>query len=285
LRCLREVAHRGSIAAAADALWLTPSAVSQQIAALQKETGVQLLERAGRGVTLTPAARALVARSERVFEALGEAEATLSTSQVEPLGHIRVAMLPSLVRVALPVMEAMRAEHADLDFDLECGRIDVAVADWQDWAPAQRRYVGLEATELFADPVAVVYAPRYDLPSGELRWEHLADEPWVVGQPPWSFLKPIFHDYERAGSSPSVVARVRDLATALGLVREGWGVTALPRLAVAGSPEDIAWQVPKPLVFRRMVALTRPQGATVPAIRMLIERVCAESDRLPMRSG
>jgi len=75
LRVLRELAQRGTIAAVAEALWLTPSAVSQQLSALERETRVALVERAGRGVRLTAAGRVLVERSERVFEALDEAKA------------------------------------------------------------------------------------------------------------------------------------------------------------------------------------------------------------------
>jgi DNA-binding transcriptional LysR family regulator len=296
LRCLRELALRGSIAAAADALWLTPSAVSQQITVLHKETGVQLVERTGRGVTLTPAGRALVERAERVFEALDEAEAVLTTTQVEPAGCIRVAMLPSLVRIALPLMAAMRAEHPELTFEIEdletsqalaaldCGRIDLAVADRQEWISAKQRYGTLQVTELFADPIVVVHSPDRVPAADDLRWEHLTAEPWVIGQPPWSFLAPVFDSYEESGTIPPVVARVHDLATALGLVRQGWGVSALPRLAVAGQADGIAWQLAHPVVFRRMVAVTRPRGAGVPAIRMLVERLCAASDRLPARS-
>jgi DNA-binding transcriptional LysR family regulator len=297
LRCLRELALRGSVAAAADALWLTPSAVSQQLAALQKETGVELVERTGRGVILTPAGRALVEHAERVFAALEDAEAALSTFQVEPVGCIRIAMLPSLVGITLPIMEAMRTEHAKLTFEvedletdpalaaLECGRIDLAVVDRQDWLSTKQRFARLQATELFADPLVVVCGPDHSIAKEHIRWQDLAGEPWIIGQPRWSFLTPLFAAYEEAGESPQIVARVRDLSAALGLVRQGWGVTALPRLAVAANSTGVAWQIASQPMFRRMVAVTRPNGATVPAIRMLIERLSAASESLPTRSG
>jgi len=109
LRVLRELAQRGTIAAVAEALWLTPSAVSQQLSALERETRVALVERAGRGVRLTAAGRVLVERSERVFEALDEAEAALQALQSEPTGRLRVASFPSVVRVVFPLM--MRRLH------------------------------------------------------------------------------------------------------------------------------------------------------------------------------
>ena len=104
LRVLRELAQRGTIAAVAEALWLTPSAVSQQLSALERETRVALVERAGRGVRLTAAGRVLVERSERVFEALDEAKAALQALQSEPTGRLRVASFPSVVRVVFPLM-------------------------------------------------------------------------------------------------------------------------------------------------------------------------------------
>ena len=96
LRVLRELAHRGSVTAVADALWLTPSAVSQQLSALERETRVQLVERAGRGVQLTAAGKVLAEHSERVFEALDEATSALRALQSEPSGRLRVASFPSV---------------------------------------------------------------------------------------------------------------------------------------------------------------------------------------------
>jgi DNA-binding transcriptional LysR family regulator len=112
----------------------------------------------------------------------------------------------------------------------------------------------------------------------------VASQPWIIGQPAWSFLGPLFDDYMQDGGVPHVVARVHDLSSALGMVRQGWGVSALPRLAVAGQADGVAWQIARPMMFRRMVAITRPGGATVPAVRRLIERLTALSESLPPRS-
>src|SRR2546426_9044142 len=91
LRVLRELAARGSIAAVADALWLTPSAVSQHLSALERETQRKLVEKAGRGVRLTEAGQLLAERSESVFQALEDASAALRSLDVEPMGRLRVA--------------------------------------------------------------------------------------------------------------------------------------------------------------------------------------------------
>src|SRR5688572_22494947 len=120
LRVLRELAHRGSIAAVADALWLTPSAVSQQLSALERETRVQLVERAGRGVKLTTAGQVLADHSERVFEALDEAQAALQAPQTQPTGRLRVASFPSVVRLVIPpVLARLRERFPDLLVEVE----------------------------------------------------------------------------------------------------------------------------------------------------------------------
>src|SRR2546423_15648103 len=102
LRVLRELSHRGSITAVAEALWLTHAAVSQHLSALEGETHVQLVERAGRGVRLTAAGKVLAEHSERVFEALDEARSALRALQTKPSGRLRVASFPSVVRLVLP---------------------------------------------------------------------------------------------------------------------------------------------------------------------------------------
>src|SRR5919206_1670943 len=108
LRLLRELSERGTIAAVADALQFTPSAVSQQLAMLEREAGVQLLERAGRGVRLTDAAVVLVEHAEALLERAALAEADLAAAAGTVTGRGRIAGFRSvLVRIALPAMEAL----------------------------------------------------------------------------------------------------------------------------------------------------------------------------------
>src|SRR5262245_21520570 len=166
LRVLRELAHRGTIAAVAEALWLTPSAVSQQLSALERETRVQLVERAGRGVRLTAAGELLAAHSDRVFAALDEAKSALAALQTTPTGRLRIASFPSVVRLVIPqVMTRLRARFPELEVEVEdlegeqsleavrLGHVDLAVIDDLTWAPVD----GLQVTELFATPLVVVF--------------------------------------------------------------------------------------------------------------------------------
>src|SRR5215216_5332831 len=111
LRLLRELSERGTIAAVADALQFTPSAVSQQLALLERETGVRLLERAGRGVRLTDAALVLVDHAEALLERAAVAEAELAAAAGAVAGRGRVAGFESvLLRIALPAMDALAAD-------------------------------------------------------------------------------------------------------------------------------------------------------------------------------
>ena len=170
LRILRELAHRGSITAVAEALWLTPSAVSQQLSTLERETRVQLIERVGRGVQLTAAGKLLADHSERGFEALDEATAALRALQGEPRGKLRVASFPSVVRVVLPpIMMRLRSRFPDLRLEVQdlegeqsleairLGHVDVAVIDDLTWS-ATRRRDGLRRTDLFGTPLVVAFA-------------------------------------------------------------------------------------------------------------------------------
>src|ERR671932_1847391 len=108
LRLLRELNERGTIAAVADALQFTPSAVSQQLAMLERETGVKLLERAGRGVRLTDPGLVLAAHADALLERAALAEADLAAAAGTVSGRGRIAGFQSVaVRIAMPAIEAL----------------------------------------------------------------------------------------------------------------------------------------------------------------------------------
>src|SRR5918996_13185 len=112
LRLLREVALRGSITRAADALSYTPSAVSQQLAVLERECGVALVEREGRGVRLTGAAHRLVTRTDRILEELEHARADLDAWAADETSTLRIAAFPTAAKALLPgALTALRAAH------------------------------------------------------------------------------------------------------------------------------------------------------------------------------
>ena len=288
LRVLRELAHRGSITAVAEALWLTPSAVSQQLAALERETGVQLVERAGRGVRLTNAGSVLAEHSERVFDALDEAASALRALQAEPAGWLRVASFPSVVRLVLPpVMARLRARFPALRLEVEglegeqslealrLGHADVAVIDEEIWS-ASRRQDGLRRTELFGTPLVVVFASCGPWAAREtVDWAELRDVPQVSEHRASAFARSVEAVCRRYGFDPPIHARVHDAGAMLALVEAGEMVAVLPELAVLGQPQAVEWRPLVPTVERRLIAVTRVGQDQLPAVRGLVEELSA----------
>src|SRR3954454_11575426 len=148
LRVLREVALRGTVAAAADALGYTASAISQQLSALERECGSVLLERAGRRLKLTDAGQLLVERTEPVLAALEEAKAALEESQTTLAGDMRVASFgTAATSLVMPVVAALGASHPELRVvvdeheleggvrELRLGGLDLVIAHEYDHAP------------------------------------------------------------------------------------------------------------------------------------------------------
>jgi DNA-binding transcriptional LysR family regulator len=173
LRLLSELHARGTIAAVADALQYTPSAVSQQLALLEREAGVRLLERAGRGVRLTDPALVLVEHADALLERTSLAEADLAAAAGTVTGRGRIAGFQSvLLRIALPAVEALAREAPRLRCEfieaepeqalpaLALGDVDLVLGDeWQHqpW----RLSSALQRHELLRDPVHLVLPARH----------------------------------------------------------------------------------------------------------------------------
>src|SRR3954452_4238247 len=198
LRLLHELHERGTIAAVAEALRFTPSAVSQQLAVLEREAGVPLLERAGRGVRLTDAALVLVQHAGALLERAELAQAELAAAAGKVAGRGRIASFQSVaLRIAIPAMQALARDAPDLRCELvegepeqslpalALGDVDLVLADEWDHQPHPRP-AGISRHELRRDPVQVV------LPDGHpaagprrraVRLADLADAVWTTGHP------------------------------------------------------------------------------------------------------
>ena len=177
LRLLRELAHRGTIAAVAEALAYTPSAVSQQLSALEHEAGVPLLERSGRRVVLTAAATALVEYAEAVLALLDQASAMLDATRGELVGPLRIGAFNSAVRTILPAaLIALGRAHPALDLmvteldpaaapnALRCGEVDVALVHEYDCVPGTPE-PWLEIEPLLEETVYLASIPGADAES------------------------------------------------------------------------------------------------------------------------
>jgi len=243
LGVLREVDRRGTLARAAEALHLTPSAVSQQLAVLAREAGVPLLERQGRGVRLTGQARVLLEHADLIAAQLERARADLAAWEYGQRGAITVGAFSSGVSGLLPgalrafaaghpqvAVRVVEAEPPDLFTRLDAGRVDVAVA--VDFAAApphtDRRYT---RTDLLVDvldlalPAGHRFADRESVPLREL-----AGEPWIVGDARSCCGAVTRSVCAAAGFTPDIRHAVNDWQALAALVEAGLGVALVPRL-------------------------------------------------------
>src|SRR6478735_8326442 len=195
LRLLYELHQRGTIAAVADALQFTPSAVSQQLAVLERETGVRLLERAGRGVRLTDSALALVDHADALLERAALAEADLAAAAGTVSGRGRIAAFQSVaLRIALPAMDALRHDAPRLRCELigaepeealpalALGDVDLVLGDEWQHAP-WRMPDGLERHRLLLDEVMVALPADHPAARGSraVPLARLAEALWITG--------------------------------------------------------------------------------------------------------
>ncbi|TQM04190.1 LysR family transcriptional regulator [Pseudonocardia kunmingensis] len=290
LRLLRELSHRGTIAAVAEALAYTPSAVSQQLSALEREAGTALLTRGGRRVTLTPAALTLVAHSESVLAQLERAEADLAACRGGPAGPLRIGTFPSAARTVVPAaLAALAAAHPDLEprlheldpaavaAALRAGEVDVALVHDYDFVPAPPD-PGVGTTPLFDEAMFLAaphaLAPQPDEPDPLRRW-HAA--PWIVAPPATRCGAMAVRACEAAGFSPRVRHVVDDFPAVLALVGIGGGVALVPELGVATADAAVAL-TPVPM-HRRTLAAFRAGAGADPAIAAFVDAVRAAAPR------
>ncbi|APE35031.1 LysR family transcriptional regulator [Nocardia mangyaensis] len=273
LRLLRELAHRGTIAAVAEALSYTPSAVSQQLSALEREAGVPLLERTGRRVELTPAAHLLVGHTETILAALEHADAELSCTRTELISALRIGAFPTAARTLLsPALVTLSTDHprleltvteidpADVPDALRAGTIDIALTHDYDLVPADQD-PSLQTEPLHTETVYL--ATREPSPGADPLRAHRAS-PWIAGTPGTLCHTMTIRACQATGFTPHVRHHADDFDTVLALVAAGAGTAIVPALALYAPPTDIALT---PLSTRRRTHLAYRNGAAFhPAI-------------------
>src|SRR3954452_9349052 len=194
MRVLREVAQRGSFSAAAEALSFTPSAVSPQIAALEREAGAVLVERSARGVRLTEAGEAVVRHAEAILARLAEAEAELEAIAGLRGGRLRMAAFESAGATIMPLAIAtFRRRHPAVELSLVIAEADDAIARLRagelDLALAEGTHEhaqvpeGIELVHLLDDPIYLALPQDHPLAhKPRLKLADLAGEAWIQGQ-------------------------------------------------------------------------------------------------------
>ncbi|MFE6775430.1 LysR family transcriptional regulator [Streptomyces sp. NPDC057702] len=279
LRALHAVAVHGSVSAAAVALGYTPSAVSQQIAKLERETRTTLLERQGRGIALTDAARQLADTAQQLLAIVERAETTLEERRGQPAGRLAVGAFASAARGLLPsVLAELTERHTGLDTRLvevdphlspdlvARGVIDLAVThDW-DISPLPAPE-GVHRVVIGDDPSDLLVPGDHPLAGRtELARADLTDLRWIC-QPPGT----VCHDWlvrtlRASGHEPDLAYQVAEYHTQSALVAAGLGVALVPRLGRGPVPEGVAVVPLEPTPVRRLYALWRPGAARRPAI-------------------
>ena len=249
LRVLEAVAVHGSVAAAASALHLSPPAVSQQLQALERETGTSLIDRSGRQVRLTAAGRLLAAHGERVAAQLRQAERDLAELTGQASGPVRLAafqsvmaplIAPALRRLAAacPAVQPVITERYGpaAVAALRLGDLDIVLTEYDAASPAPRE-PGLGLCQLAFDPYLLVIPPEWQVTVRSL--SDLAGRPWVAG-PPGTACD---HALRRLAAETGIVVPAGDVCvefpSVLALVAAGRGAAIIPRMALAQAPVTV----------------------------------------------
>lgn len=291
LQILREVADRTTVGAAADALGVTPSAVSQQLRTLQEELGVVLVEKSGRGVRLTEAGRAMATAAAEVSTAMARAEATVDTYRRGWQAHVRVAFFPSAAEMFLPgllhrvrAIEGLRLEACFEDpavagFAGLAADYDLVLAHSVDGPDVFARD-GLVVVPLLDEPLDVAIPADHPLAAkSRITARDVVGQPWIGVPDGFPFDAVLKQVEKRAGAAALRVQLFPDLRVLEALVSAGHGLTLLPRYTAAGN--EGRGFVLRPLVGvparRSIVALVRSDVAERTTIRDVLGMLAAEA--------
>ena len=285
LRVLREVAAQGSFSAAADALSYTQSAVSQQIAALEREAGSQLVERSARGVTLTDAGRALVGHADAILARLADAEDELHAIAGLRGGRLRLAAFPSACATLMPLAVArFRERHPGVELSLcpaepddgmrllRGGASDIALSIEATFD--QRTHADLDTVALLDDPIYIMLPRDHPMAAQRrLKLTDLVHESWMIGTAGTCPDTSIFlRACSAAGFEPDIAFNLDDYNAIQGFVAAGMGVSFIPDLALINVRDDIVVRSlgARPPV-RRIVALTLADSFRSPAKQAMLD--------------
>ncbi|MFJ8886456.1 LysR family transcriptional regulator [Streptomyces sp. NPDC102402] len=284
MQLLRAVITSGSVTAAARNLRYTPSAVSQQMAALEKEAGITLLERSGRGVRPTDAGLLLNEYATLISHHVAEAETALADLRAGRTGRVSIRYFASAgATLVAPALARLRREQPGVQTELKLsdpedplpevkdGRADLAlVVRPRDQPPVD----GIRFLSLLDDGYLAVLPEEHPLAAHqEIELTDLADEPWIRSDRPGPCLDPVLDACASAGFSPAFVVESEDHATAQAFVAAGLGVALIPELGIGTSHPGVAVRrVRNPEPVRSIHAAVRESSpAEQPALRGLLD--------------
>lgn len=284
LVALRAVATHGSVSGAAVALGFTPSAVSQQVKRLERQTGLPLLERVGRGVLLTDAGRQLVESGSALLADLERLESDLHRSTGAVAGHVRLTAFSTAMRgMVAPAVRRLREEHPDLRVSLvehepwdtielvATGGTEVGlVHSWGDVPITIPDHVD---AVVVAHDLADVLVPReHPLAAAEkVTPRDLLDEGWIATPVGTICRQWLSRMYVGTGRVPRIAHEAMEFESHIGLVEAGLGVALVPRLGRQELPDGVV-AVPAydPVPTRTVTALHRRSTASSPAVQAVL---------------
>ncbi|WP_232677102.1 LysR family transcriptional regulator [Nocardioides sp. R-C-SC26] len=285
LTSLQAVATHGSVSAAADVLGFTPSAVSQQIKRLERQTGVDLLERVGRGVMLTEPGRRLVADGDRLLRDLEAVEAALHQDAGTVTGHLRVAAFSTAMRGLVgPAIRHVLDAHPDLRVTLTehepwdvvdlvaAGQLELGlVHQWGDVSIEMPEH--LERTDVAADLADVIVHRSHPLADRDVVTPRdLVEEGWIATPEGTICRQWLSRMYDGTGRRPLIAHVSMEFESHLALVEARLGIALVPRLGRADlGSELVAIPARDPVPTRAVVAVHRRTMGSSPAVRAVLE--------------
>ena len=292
MRVLREVAQKGSFSAAAESLSFTQSAVSQQIAALEREAGAVLVQRSARGVKLTEAGEAVVRHADAILARLAEAEAELEAIAGLKGGRLRMAAFESAGATLMPLAIADFREHhpaVELSMtllepedslpELRAGDLDLAlIADGRRLGEVAE---GIAFQHMIEDPMYLVLPHEHPLARRRnLRLADLADEAWIGGAVGCECNRLIRRACALAGYEPRIAFETDDYAAVQGFVAAGVGVSLIAELGLTTLREDIVVRsLGRETPVRHIYAATLAEGYRSPATQAMLEILATVAER------
>ena len=293
LQMLNAVVSAGSITGAAAALGYTASAVSQSVAALERESGAVLLEKVGRGVRPTQAGLLLAEHGGAVLDRLSQAEAALHALQSGQAGHLRLAAFATAGAALVPrALARFRQLHAQVKLDLVVaetdealaqlhdGSIDLAVIVFDGDGGAEDLPDDLSHVPLLIDPYRLTLPRSHRLANKRtVALEDLADDDWIATSSlRCSCVAVMTAACERAGFTPRLAIEADEFATALGFVSAGIGVALMPSLALGSVPDDVrVRRLRDDAPVRNVVAVTRRSAAAEQPVRSMLDALAASA--------
>jgi DNA-binding transcriptional LysR family regulator len=290
LAVLRELGDRGSVTAVAEALYITPSAVSQQLAALQRNVPVALTRRRGRTLVLTDAGRALAAAATDVATALARAEAAVDAFLEDPRGLVRVAafssaataFFPALLRAAVeggPPVECAEHDVAQSRFPASCADHDIVVAHRLEHSPPWP--VTVSAIRLLHEPLDVAVPAAHPLASQEtVTVDQVSRQPWIAVHAGFPLMAPLEAIAAAGGRPVTITHRVNDLTVVASLVAAGAGVALMPRYTAPVRDDLVLRPLSDITLARQVDALVRPERAFRSTVTTVLDVLVLTADEL-----